>query len=73
MEKLYRLAEVKRVLAIDDTQLDRLLRSGTLGALEVLPGELRVRSSDLLRFINIRRRDHADTVVATLGRARESG
>jgi len=68
MEKLLTLADVKRVLAVTDAQLADLLRSGTLLALEVLPGVVRVRSSDLSRFVNTRRRDYADTVVATLER-----
>jgi hypothetical protein len=69
MEKLYALPDVKRVLALEtDEQLADLLRSGALCALEVLPGVIRVRGSDLSRFINTRRRDFADTVVAMLER-----
>jgi hypothetical protein len=70
MEKLYRPEVVQRVLDIDDQQLADLLRTGVLGALEVLPGVLRVRGSDLSRFINTRKRDFAETVVATLERGR---
>ena len=69
MEKLYPLPQVKRVLAVDDEQLSDLLRSGALAALEILPGVFRVKSADLSRFINTRRRDYADTMVATLERS----